>query len=59
MSEDEKKQTKKRDRKIVGINISFFVPGDQTKEQQIKMSSSLLNVPNAGNGPEEFNLNDI
>ena len=57
------RRREKRDRKIVGINMSLFVSGDQIqiffglKGLLIKMSS-LLNVSNASK-PEEFNIKDI
>ena len=54
MSEDEKK----RDRKIMGINMKFFVSDEKKKEQQIKMSF-VLNVSNDSSKPEEFSLKDI
>ena len=58
------RRREKRDRKIVGMNIGFFVSGDRIqkffgqKELQIKMYS-LLNVSNTTSKSEEFILNDI
>ena len=55
----------KRDRKVVDINMGFFVSVDQIqiffldqKELLIKMSS-LLNVSNASSKSEEISLKDI
>ena len=55
---------RKRDRKIVGINMNLFVFDDWIqksfglKELKIKMSS-VLNVSNDSDKPEEFSIKDI
>ena len=61
---DVRRQEKKIDRKIVGINMGLLCLVTRyknflsQKEVQIKISS-VLNVSNGSSKPEEFSLNDI